>query len=131
MISAMDLETKRGWVAGFFDGEGCVLFCRKKGPKGNWTHMQYYLNASNTDRELVQAAHDFLGELGVKSKIEGPYQVGAKRPSWRVQVYGAANIVAFHESIPLLCPPKIEKLAQVIAYIKRDGPRRGPVTWNR
>jgi len=90
----MEIETRLGYLAGFFDGEGCVSV----GDNGNIT-----LRVINTNLEVLELFKETLGgSIGNRTQI-----VNKKQYTW--SVYGDTAIkVAF-----TLIPYSVEKKSQL------------------
>ena len=56
------------YVAGFFDGEGCVD-CREK-KNGTGASFQFRLKLYQNERAVLDAIHDFLAAEGIPSVVE-------------------------------------------------------------
>lgn len=67
------------YIAGFFDGEGCVHF--RCGPEGDW---HSYLSISNTAREPLEIAQELFG-----GQIYGSPKKGSNYIVWQWNVAGS------------------------------------------
>ena len=78
-------ETDKAYVAGLFDGEGCITLCRRNRPKGNWNDLRSIaLYLTNTDKAVVEFCQNLFG-LGKVYKRKIPVGRGWKTPyQWSV-----------------------------------------------
>lgn len=118
----MATETEWAWLAGLFEGEGCISFTGR---------ASVTLNLSMTDLDVVTRAH---GVAGVGSFM-GVVERENRKPlhCWRVSV--AADVRHVLEGIgPWLGERRSGKVDQALArlalvrrpgYCKRDHPMRG------
>lgn len=58
-----------GYVAGFFDGEGCVD-CREGRQVTGTIRRQFRLKIYQNQREVLDTIRDFLSENGIVSRVE-------------------------------------------------------------
>jgi len=80
-------ETDRAYIAGLFDGEGCVSYKqyqrKRKHNKKAYPTWQIRLEMSMTDKSVLQWVHETLGVGTVNVKrYKTPYAVGWKK-QWR------------------------------------------------
>ena len=80
-------ETDRAYIAGLFDGEGCVSYKqymrKRKHNKKAYPTWQIRLEIAMTDKSLLIWIHEVLGVGTVGEKrYKTPYTVGWKR-QWR------------------------------------------------
>lgn len=83
MTGGADLEA--AYIAGLFDGEGCVCLTSKVNNNGQRYHsMQLYL--TNTDRDVLEWVQERCG-----GSLHGPFQHKPQhRPGFRIQWAGRA-----------------------------------------
>lgn len=66
----MSVDSELAWAAGFFDGEGCVVYYLQKGGK-QAGRLQYWLSVSNCDRRGLDEMQDlFGGRVRVARKVD-------------------------------------------------------------
>ena len=104
-----------GWLQGFFDGEGSVSLSNRPHRPG----FRHTLKATNTDYVLILRCHGFLNALGIRNKINGPYQAPERLPFWVVNVSGLAAASKYSELVGFSAPRKVSKLTEVAAWCKR------------
>jgi len=70
------------YVAGFFDGEGCVTYSR---PHNNGiAYKQYpYLTFSNTNSKVLTTIQEFLTENGIRSKLSSFSRKHRSERGWK------------------------------------------------
>lgn len=65
-------ELKKAYIAGFFDGEGCVQLCKYRHPKTRG-HLSYYLRVviANTEKEVLeQIQQEFGGKVKQRKRVK-------------------------------------------------------------
>ena len=118
-------QIRRAYVAGYFDGEGCVVgnIFKVKGSRRKFPfEIQPNIRCSSTDFDILQKTHDFLETHGLDVKL---YHSNKKRPEESDQqhlvIYGLENVRKFLELIvPYL---KTEKKMQGMIMLKEILPR--------
>lgn len=96
------------WVAGLFEGEGCIAHTKKTG--------QWQLVVQTTDQDVARRLHEWTN-VGT---VRGPIDRGHK-PFWiwstgnRAHVYGL--LVALH---PWLCGRRRERAMECLTYFKQN-----------
>lgn len=88
-------ETDKAWLAGVFDGEGCIgLYARTiKGKRSGW---DYFIAISNSDPLLVNRVADIVtGITGKHPYIRSDKPRGNRRVCFSVVVYTKQYIRAF------------------------------------
>lgn len=92
-------ETDKAWMAGVFDGEGCVgLYPRiLKGKRSGW---DYFVAISNSDPLLINRLAEIVTEFtGKKPYIRTDKRRGKRRICFAVVVYTKRYIAAFLKGI--------------------------------
>jgi len=97
MVSPEDL----GWLAGFFDGEGCITTTTK-------SHSQLELKIYNTDKALLEKAQLILDGLEIDS-ILSPHPTGklGHKPMFRLIVRPYRDIAKFFKKVPVQSSEKL------------------------
>lgn len=70
------------YIAGFFDGEGCVTYSR---PRNNGViYKQYpYLTFSNTNEKVLASIQEFLSSSGIRSKLNSFSRKHRSERGWK------------------------------------------------
>lgn len=94
-------EISRGYIAGFFDGEGCVGGA--------------VLSIVNTNKNLLEITSTKLKKLKIENRIrmrkkEEPHH----KQAYELRVYGKQNILKFYKFIPIQHQDKIDKLEKLL-----------------
>lgn len=118
----MTNEQKAAYIAGFFDGEGCI---------GQWRLTSGYptrsITACNTEKALFATVCEFLSDLGFQIRI---YRTKAKKPGWAdrevVSIAGGrAGFTKFRDIIPLQSKAKQDDLVALLAsYVEDRGAKQ-------
>lgn len=117
------IEFKRGWLRGFFDGEGCAYFSRKP---GTIKPCSYGVAASNTDAVLVSTCKDYLDSFGIRYSVY--YREKQRKnckPLWVVTINSTKSLKLFRSEIGFFSPKKIDALATILAWLERPGGKYG------
>jgi hypothetical protein len=108
------LEFKRGWLRGFFDGEGtCSL-----STGGLKRHMTYYLSIPNTDPYLIRFCRDAITELGIES-WEKTYQRDGCLPCTIIRIGKRESILRFINEVGADSPDKQQRFTRLIEHFNR------------
>ena len=108
MVDDKDL----GWLAGFFDGEGCVSHSTAyyKGKK----RTSVYFSITNTDRNLIEKAQVLLDNLEIDSTLRG---CDSGRPNsqlvYRLCISNRVGIRRFFEKVPVQSKAKLLKYQEL------------------
>ena len=110
------------WLAGFFDGEGCIVIVRRK-PAKNFLHY-LRLDIGNTHKSSIEKIHSILG-CGTVNRSEG-----TNRPMWRWQATGNGAAKTLWLLLPyLVTKRKQAKLAldfQILQqFTRHEGGNKG------
>lgn len=73
MMTDMEL----GWLAGVFEGEGCVT---ASWPHG---HLQYQAKVEMSDEDIVRRFHQVIGVGTVRAKRSYPYEISKDGRPWK------------------------------------------------
>lgn len=88
---AKDLDL--AWLAGFFDGEGCIDFPHQPGRRLRIMHLNYYyprVRLVNTHQDTLQVVRDILDANGLAYHVSNrgvPKQRG-HLPAWDITAQG-------------------------------------------
>ena len=108
MVTDQDL----GWLAGLFDGEGCISFTHTcyRGKRRTYA----YHSITNTDKALLEKAQALLDNLEIDSTLRA---CNSGRPNsllvYRLCINGGAYIRRFFEIVPVRSEAKLEKYAKL------------------
>jgi hypothetical protein len=108
----------RGWLVGFFDGEGTIFHRGAgRGKKSVATHI----SATNTDKELIKTCSTYLNHFGIYHIISPRKRL--QNPTWKpietIMIYRGEDVLKFHKHIGFISPNKVEKLLKAIDWINR------------
>jgi intein-encoded DNA endonuclease-like protein len=110
----MTHEQAAFWLAGFMDGEGCVIHK----PKGS-----RYITILNTDTELIDVVCESLATLGIGWRLSHRRR---RHPHYKdslvVNIYGRTNLDLFYRWVPFKSPEKRAKLRFALDSYVRDDP---------
>ena len=102
MVSEQDL----GWLAGFFDGEGCISLSRKG--KVHVPGVQVVI--VNTDKALLTKAQSILDALEIDSTIYiHSVRPSGRKEAFRLQVGSSKGIRRFFAKVPIQSQEKLLK----------------------
>jgi intein-encoded DNA endonuclease-like protein len=107
MVSEQDI----GWLAGFFDGEGCITV------GGSASHRQVRLQITNTDKALLEKAQSILDALEIDSIIKPAASPLGCKAKWRLWIENGAGVKAFFKKVPIQSQDKFQKYAQVVPLL--------------
>lgn len=116
-------DFKRGWLRGFFDGEGGAYWydnppevrtSRRRG-----THHSHKVEAANTDWTLIQNATDFLTDLGIGYRLRVVQKASPKslKPCWRLEIQKGPDIIRFAELVGFTPGSKADTLSRIVHYV--------------
>jgi hypothetical protein len=110
-------EFRRGWLGGFFDGEGTCVFVKKCGEK---LHATYWLNIPNTDPALIEFSKRIMDELGIKywTCIIDPG--GNRKLCTCIRICRKDSIRKFKSMMPIYSPSKLAKFAELEQHFNRS-----------
>ena len=122
-IGTESLDYMRGWLRGFFDGEGgvrCKVFDGKKFIKEG---KEAY--AVNTDPALIHRCESYLSALGITvfKTTEHPHVVNGRKKSFtKVHIGTYAGLIQFAKEIGFTTTWKRERLFEILlqACVSRD-----------
>lgn len=109
-------ERAAWYLAGIFDGEGCVSF--KAGSRG-LTHK--YVGIDNTDISIIETVRMALDVLKIPYVERGPIYFKNERwmPYYSIRVITYTAIYRFAELVPVQSVAKRDKLDSIVASPRR------------
>lgn len=118
----MATDTELAWLAGAFDGEGCVgLYPRTvKGKRSGW---DYYVIITNCDERFIHKAASIIADVtGLQPYIRcDTRKFGGRRLCYHVVLTSKSRIVAFLRSMRPHLVVKGEQADLMIRAIQRKG----------
>lgn len=105
-----------GWLRGFFDGEGSVVFKTSAGGK---RHASYYLSVVNTDLALMNTVRDYLDALGVGHSDFSQRTREGKKPCYGLHIQRAEDILLFAQEVGFGSVDKQSTLDIIVSWITR------------
>ena len=118
------------WVAGFFDGEGCVYVakCKNTGSRGGWNYYLQISIAQQDKRPLHLIQSKFGGSIRL-NKAKATYEKKKDHVYTWSLVISAANALVFLRAIEQYCVVKSEQVTEALRWPASDGKQyRGK--WN-
>lgn len=113
-----------GWLAGFFDGEGCVcLAIRPSAGKNGGPKIQPQAELGSTDKAALDKAHDILTRAGIGHHISWFHPKGrakngnAYKDSWHIKMVGHKRVRTFLTWVQHALATKRERAELVLTYI--------------
>lgn len=117
-VSDVDL----GWLAGFFDGEGCVSLS-KHGKK----HPRLTLSFTNSEQALIQKAQRILDALEIDSYITEKKKYHPNwLPSYDLNIDGATSVRRFFSLVPIDSLKHKTKYEKLSHYLPIRGQSHSP-----
>lgn len=106
------------WLAGFFDGEGCIHL-----PKN---HVGIDVSVSNTNRDLIESLHRHVG-MGYIEEITFDQPGWNTKYSWRVRRYADARhvIIQMREWLTIKADAADAAMLRIAAVARRASETRG------
>lgn len=110
----------RGWLSGFFDGEGHIQFLRKEDG-----HKQSIcrLYVGNTDVTLIAACQKALDKLKIDYRVYLYSRKPPRKTMTTIYISRHLSLLRFAKLIGFSSASKTETMNHVIDYIKSRGPR--------
>ena len=116
----MDREYARGWLRGFFDGEGGAYLSRY----GKKRHMTYSVGGFGTSKELMDKATEYLDLLDVPYKLYHTKNRGTKSGMvYQLKIQTKIGLARFADEIGFTETRKRDKMAAILAWINRPEAR--------
>ena len=110
----------RGWLRGFYDGEGSVRFAPYRNGQG-YMQICWEIYAVNTDYDLIQKGVDFLTVLGIPFKINEtkmPYH-DRKKVLYKIRIGTREGGLKFHELVGFTASWKAARLEGLVGWLRR------------
>ena len=102
-------EFKRGWLCGFFDGEGCAPSLSNR-----------RITASNCDPRLIVIAMTFLDDFKIRSRAEKHgTPIGNRKPALKISITGYGAMAKFARLIGFRERRKQDRLLGILAAYKQ------------
>jgi len=93
-IDRMATEQEIGWLAGLFDGEGCISYTRSH--RKNKIETYVYFSITNTEKTLLEKAQAVLDSLEIDSNLRACDSGRANsKLVYRLFINGSAGIRRF------------------------------------
>jgi len=105
-------EERAAWyLAGIFDGEGCVSYTQ--GKRGL---IQKVVEISNTDRSIIDTVVAALDELEILYNLRGPIHLREERwtPYYSIRLSNYDAIAKFARLVPFQSDSKREKIEHIV-----------------
>lgn len=97
-------ESELGWLAGLFDGEGCIsTFGVTKGKK------KVRIDIANSDKTLIERAQAILDALEIDSSIQIVQHEPPYLPVYHLQIQGGGGVQKFFAKVPVQSNQKLGK----------------------
>lgn len=109
----------RGWLSGFFDGEGHIQFLRKEDGH-HQTICRLY--AGNTDPSLIKACGAALDLLSIDYRVYTYVKLPPRKPLTTIYISRHASLLRFAKLVGFSSDPKTKTLERVVEYINSRGP---------
>lgn len=117
------------WVAGFFDGEGCVIVskCANKGVRGGWNYYLMTCITQQDRRPLELIKEKFGGAIRFNQSVKSSYvKKKGHVYTWSCVMTGAASLRLL-AAIQPYCVVKSEQVKEALRYPLNTGKvYRGP-----
>lgn len=108
----------RGWLRGFFDGEGSAFF--KTHSRSGKRHTNRYLTVGNTDIVLMHKCIEYLDLLGIEYTKFSRTKIAGRKDFYVTNIVRKESIVKFAELVGFNAPEKQTKLEIMVHWINRD-----------
>ena len=117
-------KTEKAYLAGIFDGEGCVGYYKRKGSRNKYSYVAMVLIAQS-DFRLMSWLEDKIGFGSITTRI------GKKHFEYHWQTNKRQHVIEFLEAIEPYLIIKREQARILIAHLQNEGMepfKRGMVT---
>ena len=119
LMTMNNMEFYKGWISGFWDGEGSVSFYKTKQSPNSYNRA---LSVLNSEKNLIDKASQVLSTLGIKSRL---YVLTNRKGSlgnktlWVLKISDAHSIRKFAEQIGFQSKEKQDKLQKLLdSYVR-------------
>ena len=117
----MAMDWEKGWLRGFFDGEGGAYLSRY----GKKQYVTYSIGAFGTSKELLDYASKCLNNLQIRHKVYHTRNRGTKSGFiYQLRIAKRPAIIRFAELINFTESRKRQVLSDILEWINR--PNRRP-----
>lgn len=110
-------DLDRGWLAGIFDGEGCVNVLRNK--RRNKTFYTVAVAIGGTSNALLAKVTRCAEELGVEAHIYEQKQSSANKLYYTLRIAAKHDVLKFFEGIEDATTEKRPQIRVAIWYLRR------------
>lgn len=115
-ISREGLMADIAWLAGFFDGEGRIIFGFYANGTASWRMLRCDCVIANTHVAAIEKATRIMAELEIKFKVQVTHQGNGKwKPQMRIVTCGQTNSTNFLRVLVPFLTCKKQQAEQVIA----------------
>lgn len=134
-LATCSTEFARGWLQGFFDGEGSATFrattfrvTDSKSKKQDVFGMRCQVDVCNTDYNLILICMSYLNLLGIgfRWEVAGPREY-RKKTLYRIAVGRKTELLKFRDLIGFASHDKQERLERAIQWLTRERSQYGSV----
>lgn len=91
------------YIAGFFDGEGCITYQKRGTNKGYY--RIFMAQSGNEGLKLLTAIRDFL-HMGKIYKLKRSLGRLGKKDAWQLSIFRKEEVMDFKHSVGLFCKIK-------------------------
>jgi hypothetical protein len=113
----MNIDTDIAWLAGVFDGEGCVYVLNARRPSGRVV-SSLMLIMTNTSAPLVEKYIATLDKIGIRPNVNIDTKQGT-RPLYFVKVSRKRDMLMMAKTIVGYTTAKRAELGMAIWYLER------------
>ena len=109
----------RGWLRGFYDGEGWVTFWRGLNKKRGWATVTKEVGVGNTDLSLMVRCEEYLRAFSIRANrmLTVSKSKEGFRDFHRLLISNNENIARFSAEIGFGSQEKTKKLEAILAFI--------------
>lgn len=118
-------ETDKAYIAGIFDGEGCIGYYNANPNKEGTPYCHPSVNVTNTDKEVIMWLQEIIG-VGRSAVIK--FKDGKRRTAYQWQLAKKQQVQEFLEVIRPYLKVKaaqvdvlLDLFTQEIGYVQRHG----------
>lgn len=107
-------DTDRAYLAGLFDGEGCVGYYKRKGNRSKYSYVSVVM-ITQSNSEFMNWLHALIGFGNVTSRA------GKKHFEYHWQANKRANVFEFLEAIEPYLVIKKKQAQVLISHLREEG----------